>query len=506
MSLYRLYNSAGVSIDFDDTSVFGVSYGSTLGVPRADRTFNKLFRRNHEPLSAVSYGDRQAELSLLFQGSNPTELSQTLNMVHNIIDDLEEYNESQGAYGHQTWLVVSPGSYSGSAVQYEVEAAELQDGGVFAQSVEESGVMPGVKLILWLQPFGRSQQLSLFSSRINSGAEVAIIDDIDGTRRAPVRLSYTPDAIDQVRRIIVGQRSRGNVSNFVPVLECEPGTDYANGTYDVVSIASSPVTLSGVANATAHGGSYAAIQTGSVVAESDFLRITIKRNLSDFFGVFRVFMRWKSNAGSYGGNDSYYGRLRFGASDGKAIPNSLVALYTASSAAPTYNGWLVADMGTIRIPYMSAFARGVVDQFSLVLSGYKTDTGAYATFSINIDALYLIPVDEGVMDVEFTHTLTGSSLTAERGSVVSDDLDFTLDVYALDSLGVNRQIRHSTYSHSGFYLRPGRGVSTVLVPLVLHNKGAELAANMPSGAYSHSLTGTGILQAEYYPTYDLLGE
>lgn len=469
-NFYRLYNTAGLAYDFGDVTVFGLNFSSKLGIPRAERSFSQPYKRSKDPLSSISYGNRQAELMVQLRASSVNNLQAGLNTINRIIDGVERYNESQGSFGYKAWFVVSPNGYSSTPVQFEIQAAELQDDDVFQQAVQDVYIEPECKLILWLSPFGQEQQLASESLSINTGAETAVFFTDHGTRKAPARVTWKQDNNRELQRLIIGKRTRGNTRNFISVMECESGT-FTGYTVTHLGVGFG----ANAVDANCHNGMKTGSWAGGAAA-ADLIKWTITSNLEDFYGTFKVYLRVAAS-------QAYNLQLFYGGGDGKAIPNSPVSI-----ANPTFS-YTVFELGTIRIPHMAQFGRGVLTEYNFVLA--QTTSVANA-----LDCIYLVPADEEVMDLAFQSQLTGTTPV----EVVSDDLDFSLLGYAMYNNGVQYPVPYTPRAHTGFSIDPGDVKPNLFIPLVLSKPSAD------SDAYVHSLTGTGSIKVEFQPHWDLLAD
>lgn len=482
-----IYNSS-YFLELDDSTIYGIHYegANSLGVPSVQRIYQEVWGKGYAPPSAVDYGNRQASLEIMLKGTSLDNLIVNYRQLEIILLQAQEYWATKGVSGDRAFLSIQLAGMT-NPIEYEILDGILGAGGIFQYIIKNTSApkLAKIPLSLTLRPWGRPQALTrVASGSLNNGggtgatggtySMAAPVGDVP----APVKVSFAVDTGNY--RYLLARRTVGNVANFATLwpIQCE----VSGGTgYTVTSIETSGnLTLADVAVAGASGGNVNRLTHAATGTDTNvpLLRFTINDNLSDIRGRFRVFLRVDAGANSGSGETLH---LRYGRIDeGFPIVLSAVAMNRTNSADALF------DMGEIMIPAYASPQDAV--QTSFIFDLYGTFTSA--VFTIDLDCIYLMPVDEEILDVRFT------TLTTANDIIIADHLAITPSIYQTDSTGVIVSNNQTVFRNTRFHA--GQGNVNLWLPLVMRGTGSSDAAEQ------HILAHTLTLTFDYPPQYALL--
>lgn len=480
----RLYSSDGYLLQLSDSTVYGIREGSGLGALIPARVYADVWGRGHHPLAGYSYGNRVAPLSLKLRSTSLDGWGTNLQQLEQVLLDVQEFwapkdYGTPGRNGAQLWLSVQLNGQT-NALVWDVLAGDVDASALFRFLMTRTSepTMIDVPLTLVLKPHGHPlARTRTASGTLNNGGGTGGTSDTY-TLSAPAGQVATPAKVtiqgasgDTFRRYLLGRKSGLNPANFIFAMECEIGTFTG---YTVTDIETDGQTaLSNVADAAAHGSSKlrATVTSGfgGTHTSVPLIRWTINDNLADFKGTYRVFLRTTATVANL---TSF--SLAYGGASGNTVVNSAVTV-----GAVFGNGHLF-DLGRMEIPYGLDDDTDPVTEFNFTLRATYAD----ATYTFDMDCIYLMPIDEEVLDVEF------SAEGAEQDQVVSDNLAPVPSLRLVDSAGTVQTETQIVAADSRFTVVAGR--DSLWCPLLLTGTGdAQLL----------DLTDQFTLTFEYHPLY-----
>ena len=472
--LVRLYNSSLVA-DLSDSTVYGIREGQgSLGWPDMQRVYAEVWGRGFHPPVGQSAGNRPAELSLLVRGTSLDDWIANWRNVDRILRDAERYWDPQhqrGAYGDRAYLDVQLNGMT-LVTTWDVLGGDFPASAVFRylMTVTTAPVYNEAPLSLMLFPFARSQALSqVASGTLTNGGGVAgaagtyLLAAPSGDVETDLRVAIKMAAGVDYRRAILARRTRGNPNNFVFEWRCEAGS----------------YTDSGLGAATA----VAAAQQGNVERYANdvnpFLTFALTNHLADHYGIFRVFLRVDVLSGADAATMTF--ALTYGGSNGTDITADLG---TITPGAAFTDG--MVDLGVMYIPHRSGPLNQALTSFSFRIAFVGGGGGVY---TLDTDAVYLVPIDEQVLDVEL------GSNSATQDQLVSDGLQPDPSTYLLNSSGDLQAQTIATNQDDPFTLLPD--LTSLWCVLLFES------ASVSSGPRGHNLADTFTLDFQYHARYAL---
>ena len=478
-----LISDNGMILDLVDGTTYNIAHGSGMGVPSIETIFATPWQRGFSPLVDYNVGNRVVTIPMHIKGTSLDTWITNYQQLAQILRDAKDYSASGGRLGARAYLCVQMSGMTNTTV-FDVIAGEIPDPAIFRPEMVVDTSRPStpfVPITFTLKPWGRPEPLSSSTSgTLNNGggtgntASTYTLTDTTGERPAPCRITITPSA--DLRRLIIGKRSRGNVSNFIFVLHCETGAYTGYTTADVE--ANPNFTVANVVNAAAQGGNVLRLSytTGGNVTRAKVITWTINDNLPDFYGRFMVFVR--SDAAGHA-NLTGVG-LSYGGSDGSLyqLPSTTLGAAWADRMLP---------LGVVTIPERPLPYDAVKTSFVMQLD-VTIVTGV--TFDADFDCLYLVPCDEGYLDIEFS----ANSTAADK--LIIDGLADQPVVYLLNSTGVIPSSNTRPSAVRGFQpftIMPGDNLFAALI---------VDTATAGSRTGEHPLGDTYTLKVERYPLFD----
>lgn len=485
----RIHSSNGYVVQLNDSTLYGLREGSSLGAPAMTRVFAETWGRGHHPLAGHSFGNREATLIHHLKGTSLDNWIVQYRQLEQILLDVQEYWAPRdggipGRTGARAWLSVQLNGMTNATV-FDLLGGHCDTGALFRYSmtVTTAPAFIDVSTSLVLRPFGHPQtRTRTVSGTLNNGGGTGNTNATytltapagDVPLPVPLRLSFQSAAGDGFSRVLIGRKSTSRVANFIFAFHCETGT-YTGYTVTDVE-ASGNFSLSNVAVAAAHGGNVLRITHTATGADTNanIIRITINDNLADFYGTYRVILR--VDTGNTNVSDF---SLTSGGASGTDIANAAVAKIIDGTASFSNSDFLV-DLGKLVIPHRAAPDAYTLGEFSFVIRASM----ANAAFTADLDCIYLLPIDEEVADIGL------SAAASAQDQIVWDGLAPIPAKALLDSSGDRQPETFTDNADTGFTLTPG--VDNLFCVLVLDETSAPT---------HHDLTDQFTLAFEYFPQY-----
>ncbi|MCX6022956.1 MAG: hypothetical protein NTZ05_14740 [Chloroflexi bacterium] len=474
----RLYSSDGYLLELDDSTVYGIREGSGLGPLAPTRLFAEVWGRGHHPLAGYSYGNRVAPLLLKLRSASLDGWATNLQQLEQTLLGVQEFwapknGGAPGRNGAQLWLSVQLDGQT-NALVWDVLAGDVDASALFRHlmTVTAAPTMIDVPLNLVLKPFGHPQQRTrTVSGTLTSGIDTYTLSAPAGQVDAPVKVTIQGAAGDTFRRYILGRKTGINPANFIFCMECETGTFTG---YTVAAISTEGQTvLSNVVDANAHGGNKlrVTVTSGAGAAHTNvpLIRWAINDNLADFRGTYRVLL-----AGQASSTNLTNWSLAYAGPSGGTVVNNAVLVGATTNAGHLW------DLGRMEIPYGLDADTDPISELLFTLRASYAD----ANYTFDADCIYLMPIDEEVLDVEFS--AEGSALD----QVVSDNLAAVPALRLLDSAGTVQTETQSVAADSRFTIVPGRDI--LWCPLLLTGTSVNQVVD---------LTDQFTLTFEYFPLF-----
>lgn len=480
------------NVDFYNSSIilqlasdpYGIHVsGSGIGSPVANRTFSQALNRRFAPLLSTVRENRMIELPLQMTGDSMDDWIINSQQLHAVLRDAEEYNnpEHYGEQGDRAFIALQMPNATTTTV-WEVLCGDLEEGSLF-QSVmaKTTPLYPVAMLRLICHKWGHPQQLvRVTSGSLDNGDDFFVMPSPQGEREAPCKITVQTAAGDDFRRMILAKRSRGNVTNFIWLYECEVA---AYTGYTVTNIETSGAfSLSNVVDANSHGGNLLRIAhiTAGANSLADVIRITIDSSrVGDMMGTHKMFLVGASMSPV----NFHTARHAYGGTNGDAVPGKSVPL------PATANGRDGVYLGDVTIPYpYTPLGGGSSPSFSFIIEASFLN----ATFNSDWDYILLIPCDEQYAEIE----LVGANSTAQD-QMVWDNLSIPPWTYLLDVNGDVQVDRFSYGQDARFTVTPGKDNAFFCIF-------AEGTADAAKRLEEINLTDACVMIVDYLPQYELL--
>lgn len=389
---------------------YGVLPG-TLGGPVLNEVYAPQWGRGHHPLIGHSYGNREITLNIQLSGTSIDVWSTNYRNLQAVLRESRNYWESGGERGYAATLTVQLGAATNATV-FDILTGTMPDMAVLLSTFVNvaAAFVLSFPVKLTCKPFGRGASTITSSGTVNAGTTPFVIAAPLGDHEAPLRISWQPKAVAP-GRLMMARRTRRNSSNILWPLSAAPGTYSA---YTVKSLATAsgggvvgvyiPETSGAAAASIIRGGA-----TNTVGSSGrELLRFTLTANLADWRGRYRALLV------SSGGLAAFYPvfALGWGGASGDKILNAYGTSYLAEQIP------MVSDLGVIEIPDNAAPATQALDTYQMTLY-WKTSAvgialGGASGEKGSIKALYLLPIDEQLLDVGTSNiTATGDIWTAD---------------------------------------------------------------------------------------------
>lgn len=478
-----IYN-ASFFLQLDVTTDYGFAYGASLGVPESERVFSRPWGRGFSPLVGVNVGNRTAQFTVRLRGTSLDNWIVNYRQLREILRDAERYNESDGVDGDRAYLSVQLNGMT-YPTEFDIISGDFDAGdaiGSHSMTRTSAPILVEAALSLVLKPFGRPQALvSSASGNLTNGSSSYTVSAPAGDREAPARMRLASGASPSGIRVIMARRTRGNVANFIYTIECETGT-YSNF---IVSDAetSANFSLSNVADAAMSGGSklrLAHTATGTD-ADADIIAAVITDNIPDFFGKFRVLLRFAGAVSATNVTHLGITSRMGGTGASSSVDNTLFALSGSYVAGDTI------DLGVVTLPVSETAPTGAHSGGSLPALWLR-GSFANAAFNLDLDCIYLVPVDEQIIDVQ---TAAGNEIAI----LESDDLEgyhrlYTLQTTTFDS--DNTQLKVN--ADSGISLKPG--VANLFICWTFNGATTTKVGNLDLTVVTNTI------KLDYFPLYE----
>lgn len=215
------------------------------------------------------------------------------------------------------------------------------------------------------------------ASAASSGNVVGLY--VKSSRAAPLKIKISGGS-SASNKVIAALRRQGVPSNLKHIYWSKDATMTSN-----TAARNTDTTFSG--DATTNGSRTTAADTN----ENKILRWTNTTNVSDQFGVFRAFLRCRSNTAG-----RYSVRARAGLTDGTNFVYPPNGGYSTDSAqtvtTDSGNSLAWVDCGMVRQPAKTA---GTNTIYGIVYEIYATCSNTTGSPTLDIDGLWLFPVGEG---------------------------------------------------------------------------------------------------------------
>ena len=477
----RLY-SAHYQVELESDTDYGVRGGS-LGLASRQRIFASPWKRGYQPLVGLNDENRVMELMVRIKGSSLDNWIIAHDNIQQLLRDAELWHESEGLSGARAIFAAQLSGMT-NVTEWDVISGDLQAGEVFRTSMYRDTTAPilaNVPLTLICKPYGRPQaHTRSVSATIDNGDDKVILTAPSGQVATPLKLTLQSAAGDPFIRAIGGRKTKGTVSNFIWVMECETG---AFTGYTVTDVETSNLfALSNVADAAMHGGSKLRMTTdgAGTAALAPVVRWTINDNLSDFYGTYRVLIKYAD----LGGNAVTLG-LTYGGTLGRDIANAQTTLSNQGT------GERIADLGRMVIPHRAGPSNVALASFLFEVRVTLVDNDSAGPY--DFDCIYLIPIDEESFDLEASATLSA------QDQLILDGLAEVSLPYIVDSTGDLQPERVTFNAPSGqrntgsLSVEPGVDNLWCILMLQIVTSG--------TGAYQVDLTDDFTATFEYYPYF-----
>ena len=480
----RLSSSAGIVCDLTDGTNYDVLPGSMLGARQTSRIWGQTWGQDYTALAGVSEQMRQAAFIIQVKGSSLDNFTQNVHNLMYLLDEAQEFWAPKdggtigrsGARAYLTWQLA--GMTNGT--EYDVLGGSFDPSRLEHTLTRTSAPqLNGVPLTLFLRPFGRPQVLTkVTSGTLNNGgtaSDTYTLPSVSGDVRSPVRVTFQSAAGDDYRRIILGKKSKGRVANVPWGIEAEGGSGLSTA-WEVTASAIGGATFANVANTSARGGNVLRLtQSTAGAPASAEIQVTLKSNIADLYGDYRVFLRIENQPVA---NTITGVRLDYGGASGDS---RVGVANTATAAFGSTGGKHLVEVGRMSIPYPDA-PQGAQTDFRFTVSVGLVSTTA-VPLTVDLDAIFLLPVDEEVADIE----LSGSATAQDQ--IVMDHIGSPEpSIYKLNSSG---EISYQT-------LQPNMAGRFWLPP---QTPSRWFGLMLNSTLLGHDLTDQFTLAFEYFPQY-----
>lgn len=246
-----------------------------------------------------------------------------------------------------------------------------------------SNRLESVPLNLIVRPYleeQSAQTITLSDSTADNNMEQITFSGVRGDLEAPLKLTVRTDTANQTR-VIAGIKTRGTVANFVAKYEGEDATLGSGvATHAVTGFS---------------GGSGARWSPAGSSSEQDICTWTISANVSDQLGTYRVFARVNDSAKKC--------LLRVYAAAGGAAGD----YGDNPKAVDTANVQTIVDCGIITLPPCDT-GGNAPSSMTLVLRA-----SASAATTLDVDCIYLMPVNEGGFIIASFPSALGTGTTPD---------------------------------------------------------------------------------------------
>lgn len=420
-ALNIVLENGSLRASLESADVYGLTKQSQIPGRSTDRIWSKPMASYHDLLSGYRLGNRTLSIVSNLFGTSIADWVDNQQNIEEILLMAELYWASGGQEGAKAYLYMQVGGVGAQPVVFDVMAGQLNIPNVFAQNmtVDDPPIYPEAEIILITFPMARSPLRNLVQSGTlkNGGGTTNTLDNfevvpLDGEVQAPSKL--TIKGISTYQRLLIGKKSLNKGSNFLFSLECPTGTPTGYTVTDL-GTASGLVSLANVVVAAAHNAQVLRVTTlGGSGGPFQLIRVSINKNLLDFYGTYRVFLRLNAITG--GDTVITAVQLRYGGT-GSLISNA--------SAVPA----LMTDLGTMKIPEVSIPTDHYNSAFNFELWTTVVDSGA-APFGIqDYNNIYLMPIDEEFADISL------SAASSANDQLIFDLLQNLPKTYPVNSSG-----------------------------------------------------------------------
>lgn len=483
----RLKN-ASYDLALHDTDVYGVREGG-LGIGRLNDVYTAPYHLGFEPLIDRHVGNRAVTLAMHVRGSSPDDLLTNYRQLASVLRDATLYSRSQGDEGDQAYLYWKGDSWT-NGLYFDVLGASYPDVGVLRRQMQRTSgpVAVDVPVTLMCKPWGRPEGLtSVTSGTLNNGGgtgatsttylQAATAFDEPAPARVTVQSSAAP------RQFVIAGKFKHDPTNFDPLLHADTGlSPYTN--YTVTNVHPPGWTFSAAVVAGASQGlvSRYDVSAPTVLSNSNLLTWAINNNLHAYRGRYRVYCRVDTLTYKSAVSVNAKLRLRWGG-DGTKRTNDTCDLGSANLSD------FLADLGIINIPEVATPNALARENFGMTLDLTCTPGASGAT--IDIDCLYLVPVDELYARVDLEDAVGGAS-----DQLVLDFLAQREGVALLDSTGLVQVDDLVPYGVSRMVIPPNSEIRWLV--LVGYDVTATVATN---GIRTHTIANTYTIKVEHHKLY-----
>lgn len=498
MPFRAVIQNGSLYAELQDADIYGLTDQSALPSRNASRVWSQTATGFRDVLATVRHANRDLKLVANLFGTSVQDWVDNQHNVEDILLDAEKFWITDGQEGARAYLYLESNGSGSLPIVYDVMAGQLHTPAQFGfnMAMDDPPIYNNGEIDLFTTHWGRSPTTTIEESiNLNNGGGVSgsspaapgayLFNLPEGQVKTPVRLTYAPATGDLIRRIIFGTKAQGIPSNFIFDLDCEAGTNKGNGTYDVVDIsivdASITITPNRVVPGAHRGQEYRveSDSSGTPLSQYKLLRWTIKKNINDFKGTYRVILRLDSSTNPSNKFTSMF--LTYG-STGNRITLPTVNFPTITTKTDT-----LVDLGTMTIPDVDWPADRVPPNFIFELA---VNISAVAnTQSVDFDCIYLIPLDGIQGDI------TLSAISVSLDQLVFDNLANEPDVFLVDSAGDIKTVTITKVPDPRFSFDPK--VNTGIYFLVLRTDDL-------TDVSSHDLTDVGAFYLEHFDLYSQL--
>ena len=476
-----LFDTRGRFLELD-ASPYGIGYGSGLGAPEVNNIWS-------DPLGGVSrlvhynHTKRVLELPITIQSS--TSLDDWIDNYNNLAGLLRDAKDRRS----EAYLAVQLNGMTNTTI-FDVLGGEIPDAQYFDVPMKNTSAPHAAfrTVTLYLKPYGRNQSLTEDTSGTlnnfggaSSVSPAYIQTSPVGDRETPAKLIWQPSTT--WRWVWIARRTRGNVSNFIPVLQCEEGTFTGYVVTDIDASGSIAYAPAAVANSVGGNVGRVTYTATATVTNNPLIEWEINDNLPDFYGRHRVLLRIDDAVNSADNTiTTLKFRLRYGG-DGTAY---LTAKGEVDISGTDDLGSFpcVLDLGVIEITEPPDGA--IMTSFKFELDITIQDA---TTVTIDLDCITLLPCDE---------FMAFAYLSAVSGSQDKLILD-AMSAYPAFLLDTGDVAQPETFSAESLlpppYVQPG----TDNLWIAVFGEGAISGEQYLGSSEANTYT----IKLQYFPLYDL---
>lgn len=474
----------------DDSATYNLhsktSYGLRagrvdIGSPVQDIVWGEARSSQYDAISSYQFRNREITAEIDIRATSLDLWITAYRNVQKMLYESMRYWESRGEMGTRCYLDISLNGMT-NTTRYDVLSGNVAAGAmayIQTMTVTTAPIAIGVPITLTCKPFGRSATLSTVTSGSitnNGSGSLTIAATVSGDYDSPARVTFTATAApDDLQRLILWRRTKGDVSVVQTMIPLGRNT-----TYSAVAPASNygyaQTSYHTTANTSAAGTSVGVIRSQVALATNTttigqfVLNVALTAQTSAYTGTWRAYLR------GYNSVSPAPWAIRLSHNNVNATADGILnQSVTADGTSGLSNAdWQLLDLGRVTFPVPSIPSTAALNpQLLMNLYANWSATGGEYRF----DALFLVPLDEDVLDIEFNTTMTAA--------VVDDAIDVRPGLYTgTTAAQIGRDIRLNTF----FKVRPN-----------VANKFGYLL--MDTSNRRMDITDAGVITVEWYPQY-----